>query len=120
MDLPATFQDRVKEKIDIAISEFIPPDALDKLVQARITSFTRDDLPKLIETMIKERLVDLIKTELNAPAYQQRWAKTGGELASAAVEQVLIGAAPMILSGVVGMISQRFIEQLRNNMPRPY
>lgn len=111
--LPATLEARVREKIDVALSEFIPPEDLERLVKARVQSIMNNELPALITEQIKAKLIEQIKESLNSPDLRSGWGQYGMETTSKMVEKVIIDSAPLILARITGGITQHVVEQLK-------
>ena len=111
--VPIRFEDRVKEKIDVAISDLLPPEELAELVKQQVAHFRREHLPKLVQEEIRAQLQAAIRKELEKPEYGATWDSYGNAGAGEAVKKLLVGAAPMILEGLIGGVVATLVNQLK-------
>lgn len=116
--LPATFEQRVKERISGAIADLIPEQDLDVLVRLQLEHFQRTALPELIKAEITAQLMIAIKEEFKKPEYQGRWAHHAGMGASEAVKKIIEENAGAMLSSMMGSMVQMTVNNMMSNMPR--
>ena len=116
MSLPATFEQNVKERIKTIIGELIPEEMWDKVVRETISSFLRDDLPKLVKTELTEKYRKAIQDELSKPEWQDEWDTVGGGVASEMVAGIIEKSAGDILASMIGGITQQMLHTLRQQI----
>lgn len=107
-----SFEDGVKARIKDIVAELIPEERWMALVTSAVQQFERDDLPKLVKTELHARYKKAIEAEFNKPVWADKWGEAGLE-ASAAVKQIAIDAAPLILAGLIGGSLQAAMQQLK-------
>jgi hypothetical protein len=106
------FEDGVKARIKDIVAELIPEERWTALVAKAVEQFEREDLPKLVKAELHTRYKAVIDAEFNKPEWQATW--NDAELgASAAVRQIVIEAAPLVLAGLIGGSMQTAMQQLR-------
>lgn len=116
--LPATFEQRVKERISETIADLIPAEELDALVKAQVAHFQREELPKMIKAEITEQFKAAIKAEFAKPEYQPTWGKHGGMGASQAVKTLIEENASAVLNSLIGGMVQMTVQSMSNGMAR--
>lgn len=116
MSVPATFEQNVKERIKTIVGELIPEEIWDKVVRETISSFLRDDIPKLVKTELTEKYRKIILDELSKPEWYERWDTVGGSVASEMVAEILKKSAGDILASMIGGITQQMLYGLRQQV----
>lgn len=119
-NLPATFEQRVKERITGAIADMIPEEDLTAMVKAQVERFRRVELPELIKNQISAQFTAAIKAEFAKPGYMPVWQQHGSMGASTAVKKIIEENASAVLSSLVGGMVQATIQQMQSNMPRMF
>lgn len=114
--LPATFEQRVKERITSTIADLVPEADLDTLIRAQLLHFQREELPKLIKAEIENQLRTAIKAEFAKPEYASTWSHFGGYGAGEAVKKLIEENAGAILNNMIGGMVQMAVQ----NMPRHF
>jgi len=116
MTVPAIFEQNVKERIKTIIGELIPEEMWDKVVRETISSFLRDDLPRLVKVELTEKYRNLIQDELSKPEWQEKWNTVGGSVASEMVAGIIEKSAGDILASMIGGITQQMLSNLRQQI----
>ncbi|MFH2074149.1 MAG: hypothetical protein ABIJ57_02205 [Pseudomonadota bacterium] len=115
MPVPATLEQNVKERVKEIVGEMIPEEMWDTLVSNAIAEFKQVDLPKLVKAGLTEKYKAVIVDELCKPEWQTQW-KDGRQSASEMVHQIILGAAPEILTAMIGLTVQNMICNLRSQV----
>lgn len=118
--LPATFEQRVKERISETIADLVPAEDLARLVAAQVAHFQGKELPELIKKEIHAQLAAAIRAEFSKPEYLGMWANNGTLGASEAVKEVITANMGAVLTSLVGGMVQMTVQQMQSNMPRAY
>lgn len=116
--LPATFEQRVRERITETIADLIPPEELAKQVEAQVAHFKQQYLPKLIEQSIREQFAEAIRAEFAKPEYQPTWTSAGSMGASQAVKKLITDNGGDLLAGMIGSMVQQTIYSLQQQAAR--
>jgi hypothetical protein len=119
-NLPATFEQRVKERISETIADLIPAEELDQLVKAQVAHFQRTELPEMIKTLIRAQFQAAINAEFEKGEYKGIWQSNGHLGASEAVSKIIQENAGAVLQSLIGGMVQMTIQQMQNNVPRMY
>jgi hypothetical protein len=119
MSVPATLEQNVKERVKAIIGEMIPEELWDKLVKDNVNEFTRVDLPKLVRAELTEHYKTIIRNELNTLEWSARW-ENNRQVCSEMVKEIIVGAAPDILAGMIGMIAQQVISNIQSQIQSRY
>lgn len=117
-NVPATFAERVKERINEQIVDLIPQDELTRLVETQIAHFKHKELPGLIDAEIRAEVTKAIKVEFQKSEYQGIWDSMGGYGASEAVKKLITENGGAILSSMIGSMVHQVVCSMQNNMPR--
>lgn len=117
-NLPATFEQRVKERISETIADLIPPDELSALVRGQVAHFQRNTLPELIKQSIQAQYAAALKAELQKPEYLPQWTAGGTQMAGEAIQKIITENAGQMLSSLVGSMVRQTVYQMQQNMPR--
>jgi len=112
-----SFEESVKMRIKDIVAELIPEDRWENIVKITIQDFERNDLPKLIKAELTERYKKMLVDELNKPEWNSNW-ENGTRCASDAVKTLIIQSAPLILSGLIGNMTQQIVNDFRNSIAR--
>jgi hypothetical protein len=117
----AGVQDKVRERIQEAFMDLIPPEAWEQMVKTELEQFTKTALPGLVRDAAKARLQELLKDEFGKAAWAERWG--GGSMGPQCSEMlaaVLREAAPDLVTAMFGSVVQQMVNALRNGSIRPY
>lgn len=117
-NLPATLEQRVKDRINETIADLIPPDELARLVEMQVNHFRRDLLNEAIKNEVAKHFTEAIRLELGKPDYQPKWDQYGRQGASEAVQKIITDGAGSILAGLIGGAVHQTIYNLQSNLPR--
>jgi hypothetical protein len=101
MSVPATLEQNVKERVKAIIGEMIPEELWDKLVKDNVNYKT------------------IIRNELNTLEWSARW-ENNRQVCSEMVKEIIVGAAPDILAGMIGMIAQQVISNIQSQIQSRY
>lgn len=112
MSAIVTFEDSVKERLKSIVADLIPEERWDGLVRTTVQDFEKSDLPKLIKTELTEKYKKAIAAEFAKPEWQATW-NNGAPAASAALNKLLVEAAPMVLASMIGGSMQVVLQQLQ-------
>jgi len=119
-NLPATFEQKVKERISETIVDLIPAAELDELVKSHVAHFQTKELPEMIRTEIRAQFSAAIKAEFEKGEYRAVWTQNGQLGASEAVRAIIEQNAGVVLQSLIGGMVQATIAQMQHNMPRVY
>ncbi len=115
MSSVVTFEDSVKARIKSIVADLIPEDRWEAIVRSTVSSFEKDDLPKLIKSMMAEEYKKLVAAEFAKPEWQQNWGDPAGPV-SDAVKKMLVDSAPLILASMLSNTAQSIVDSLRYSM----
>jgi hypothetical protein len=87
-NLPATFEQRVRERINDSIADLIPSSELEELIKSQVSKFRQADLPEMIRAEIRTQFATAIKAEFTKAEYAPTWAQHGGMAGSEAVRKI--------------------------------
>lgn len=107
-----TFEDSVKARIKSIVADLIPEDRWEAIVRSTVSSFEKDDLPKLIKASLTVEYQKIIAAEFAKPEWQQNWNDPTNPV-SDAVKKMLIDAAPLILASMLSNSAQSMVDTLR-------
>lgn len=116
----ASVQERVRERIQASFVDLIPPELWDEMVRKELGNFTHNMLPELVKKAASEKLLELLKEELNKPEWRERWGSNGQPGVSDMVGKVLREAAPSFVEAWMGNYAQQLVQSIRNGQFRPY
>ena len=117
---PMTLEQRVKDRIDVALGELFPEDELQRKVEQTIAHMREKELPKLIQDAVRDAMKAAISAEMAKPEWQQTWTQYGTNGASEAMRKVMIEAAPQILAALLDGVAVNITQQIRQSLQRPY
>jgi hypothetical protein len=117
-NLPATFQQRVQERISETIADLIPAEDLAKMVADQVAHFQRNALPELIKAEITKQLAEAIKAEFSKDEYKPVYGQFSCPGASEAVKKIITESAGVILTNMIGGAVQQTIYAMQSNLPR--
>lgn len=117
-NLPATFQERIKEKLYNDIAGLIPEGELESLVSTAIVQFKVKELPNIINAELTVFFKKQIQELMNTPEWKSRWDNDACSPAmSPMLEDMMVKAAPRMLANLMQYQFQNFINtlpQMRN------
>ena len=111
-----SFEESVKNRIKDIVAKLIPEDRWENIVKITIQDFEQSDLPKIIKAELTERYKKMLTSELSKPEWIPTWDIDSSEQASDAVKNLIIQSAPLILSGLIGSVTQNMMQQFRNSI----
>jgi predicted component of type VI protein secretion system len=112
--LPATLEQRVKERVQDTIASLLPDDELARLVEAQVAHFRAHSLNEMIRKNIAEMFDAAIKEALKGPEFCETWnPQVGQSAASKVVRQVITESAGDILTAMIGQHAQMVVNRMR-------
>lgn len=119
MSAVVSFEDSVKQKLKTIVADLIPEDRYEAIVRATVQDFERNDLPKLVRAELEAKYREAIRAEFDKPEWKGTWSATAGPAASEAVKQLIVDAAPLVLSSMIGGATQQIVSQLQYALQNP-
>jgi hypothetical protein len=113
----ASVQEKVKDRIQTAFLDLIPPEMWDQMVSQHINEFVKNDLPKLVKEEGDKLIRKQIAAEFSKPEWAETWGSasmTMGPTASKAVKEIVQQCAPELMAGLFGGLVQNIVLSLRN------
>lgn len=110
-----TFEESVKARMKEMMSDLIPEDRWNAIVDKAVKEFETVELPLLIKKELSDKYKQLIRDEFGKPEWQQTWEGTNA-VVSESVKNMIIDSAPLILSGLIGNAMETVIYDLRNRI----
>ena len=117
-----TFEDAVKAKLKDIVADLIPEERWSAIVTATVTDFEKNDLPKLVKAELTDKYKAAIAAEFAKPEWQEKWSDMSLK-ESDALRAMIIEAAPLVLSSLIGGAIQQVMNTLKyqvQQMPRGY
>jgi len=117
-----TFEQKVKEKLKETISDLIPEDRYQAIVEQTILEFQRADLPRLVREELINYYKPIIQAEFAKPEWQAKYNGSTQLYTSDKVKEMIIETAPLILANMFATPMNNLIQQLNTQIGayRPY
>lgn len=112
MSTVVSFEDNVKRRMKDMVADLIPEERWATLVASTISDFEKIDLPKLIKEELAAKYRVAIANEFAKEEWQAKWS-AAGQMASPAVQKLLVEAAPAVLASMLNGAAQSVIQQLQ-------
>lgn len=119
----ASVQEKVKDRIQTAFLDLIPPEMWDQMVSQHINDFVKTDLPRLVKEEGEKLFRKVLAEEFNKPEWRENWGygtSVLGPQASAMVKDIVVQCAPELVAGLFGGAVHGIVMQIRNAAPRGY
>ena len=100
----ATFEENVKAKLKLMISDLIPEEKYTLWMQEAIRDFERNTFKSLVEAELVATYKAKIQEELQAPEWQAKW-DAQGNMSNEMLKSVLIDNADKILASMMNSVA---------------
>lgn len=113
MSAVMTFEQSVKERLKSIVADLIPEERWNEIVESTVKDFEKNDLPKLVRAELTDKYKTAINAEFQKPEWNSVWGISGPEV-SAALRQMIVEAAPLVLASMIGGAMQSVQQQMQN------
>lgn len=113
------FEDGVKARVREIVSELIPEQMYNEIVQRTVEQFRTVELPSLVRAELTAIYKEKIREFISTPEFQAQW-ENGQQVAGEGVKKLLIESAPLVFASVMGGLAQSVIDQLRYKATQSY
>ena len=111
-----TLNERISEKVGETLVDLIPAEKWQQIVDREIAKFENVDAPKIIQSMLEEKLKASVTAEIDRYTVGDEWNEAISMYVSSALKQFIGESSGVIMAGMLSPAMTMVMQDLRSRI----